>query len=173
MLSVFKKGDGFLKLTLENRFIDKYEEITCSIALALSVIILFVNVVMRYCFSTGFAWSDESVRYLIFYVTMVGLGLGIRNNATISVDLALQLVSDSKKKNLYLIINTVQILFGGVLLFSSWKLIYSSWMVNEHTLAMDIPIVIPYAPFIIGALLIIYRSSQQILIILKNSREVL
>lgn len=161
-----------MKISLDCKFIDRFEEFTCSLALALSVIILFVNVVMRYVFKSGFAWSDESIRYLIFYVTLVGLGMGVRKNATISVDLLIQIVSDKKKKILYLMINTIQIMFGVILCFASSKLIQSSWLVNEHTLAMDIPIVIPYAPFIIGSVLLIYRSIQQILIIIKTNQEV-
>ena len=161
-----------MKISLDCKFIDRFEEFTCSLALALSVIILFVNVVMRYVFKSGFAWSDESIRYLIFYVTLVGLGMGVRKNATISVDLLIQIVSDKKKKVLYLMINTIQIMFGVILCFASSKLIQSSWLVNEHTLAMDIQIVIPYAPFIIGSVLLIYRSIQQILIIIKTNQEV-
>lgn len=157
-----------MKKSLFCRFVDKFEELTCLVTLSLSVIILFINVVMRYCFKTGLAWSDEAVRYLIVYVTMIGLGIGIRNHATISVDLVLQLTSGSSKKMIQSIIFVIQIIFGMIMSFASSKLLLMSWNMHEHTLAMDIPIVIPYMPLLLGSLLVIYRSVQELISLLKK-----
>lgn len=152
------------------KFVDRFEEITCLIALSLSVIVLFINVILRYCFKTGLAWSDEAVRYLIIYVTMIGLGMGIRNNATIAVDLLLQLSSKASQRILHITIFAVQIMFGMVMAFASSKLLLMSWRMNEHTLAMDIPIIIPYSPLFIGSLLVIYRSVQELSNAINNEK---
>lgn len=159
-----------MKKSMLCKFVDRFEEATCLIALSMSVVVLFVNVVLRYCFRTGFAWSDEAVRYLIIYVTMIGLGMGIRNNATISVDLLLQMSSESSKRILHIVIFAIQIIFGMVMTFASSKLLLMSWKMNEHTLAMDIPIIIPYSPLLIGSLLVIYRSVQELICVLKNEK---
>lgn len=150
-------------------WLDKFEEWTCAFTLAISVVILFANVVARYFFRSGFSWADEAIRYLIVYVTFVGLGMGIRYNAVISVDLLLQVVGEAKKKLIRTYIHVVEILFGITMTYVSIRLIYGAVAVGERTLAMDIPIAIPYAPLTIGSLLIVIRAFEAIMLERKGA----
>lgn len=143
-----------------SHFLDKFEEWTCAFTLAISVIILFVNVVARYCFQSGFSWADEAIRYLIVYVTFVGLGMGIRKKSVISVDLLQHMVDETKRKILKTFIHVVELLFGVTMAYVSIRLIIAAMSVGERTLAMDIPIAIVYAPLTIGSLLIVIRAAQ-------------
>lgn len=151
-------------------FLGKFEEISCAITLTLSVIITFANVVARYFFRSGFSWADEAVRYLIVYVTFVGLGMAIRRKAVISIDLLQNIVGE--KVNVYLscVIHFVELGFGLVLMCISSRLLLSVIASGERTLAMDIPIVIPYFPLLLGGVILSIRALEAFIIEYKGER---
>ncbi len=142
------------------KFLGKLEEITCAVTLVLSVIITFANVVARYFFRSGFSWADEAVRYLIVYVTFVGLGMAIRRKAVISIDL-LQNVAGAKA-NVFLsrLIHFVELIFGLILTYISSKLLLAVLASGERTLAMDIPIAIPYFSLLLGGVILFIRALE-------------
>lgn len=142
------------------RFLGKIEEITCAMTLTLSVVITFVNVVARYFFRSGFAWADEVVRYLIVYVTFVGLGMAIRRKAVISIDLLQNIIGEKAQKLLSGGIHLVELTFGLILGYLSLKLLVTAWNSGERTLAMDIPIVIPYFPLFLGGIILSVRALE-------------
>ena len=49
-------------------------------------IIMMAQVIGRYAFGNSISWSEEAVRYLFIWVTMVGAGYATRENANISID---------------------------------------------------------------------------------------
>lgn len=58
-----------------------------SIALVVATGVMFGQVVLRYCFSTGFSWVEELVRYSGVFLAMFGLSPLTRNNGIVKVDL--------------------------------------------------------------------------------------
>lgn len=56
------------------------------ILLAAMVIVIFINVFLRYAGESSFSWGDEVGRHLMIWLTFVGGGLALRNGAHIGVD---------------------------------------------------------------------------------------
>ena len=57
------------------KLVEKVDAITnflSSIFMAATFVLVFFNVVLRYCFNSGFAWSEEGARYM--FVCMVFMG---------------------------------------------------------------------------------------------------
>ena len=54
--------------------------------LAAMVIVIFVNVVLRYTGESAFLWGEEVGRHLMIWLTFIGGGLALRNGAHIGVD---------------------------------------------------------------------------------------
>jgi C4-dicarboxylate transporter DctQ subunit len=149
----------------------KFEEATCAIALALSVVITFANVIARYFFRSGFHWADETVRYLIIYVTFVGLGMAIRRKAVIFIDLLQNIVGEKANSYLSKMIHCVELFFALVITYLSSKLLLTSWRLGEHTLATDIPIVIPYFPLFLGGVILFMRALEALILEIKGVRS--
>ena len=49
-----------------------FEEWTLFITVMVALIAMFFNVVLRYGFNYSLAWSEELVRHVISYTTMIG-----------------------------------------------------------------------------------------------------
>ncbi|MEY2790313.1 MAG: hypothetical protein RL295_477 [Pseudomonadota bacterium] len=62
-------------------------EALIAIALALMVVLVFGNVVMRYAFNSGFTVSEELSRWLFVWLTFLGAVVALRDNAHLGTDM--------------------------------------------------------------------------------------
>ena len=58
-----------------------------AIALAFMTLITFVQVCLRFFFSTGFVWSLEATTYTFAWLVLVGMSYGVRTRSHIAVDI--------------------------------------------------------------------------------------
>jgi TRAP-type C4-dicarboxylate transport system permease small subunit len=59
--------------------------IVAEVALAAMVILVFITVVLRYCFNTGIGWAEEVPRLLITLFAFLACAIGVRDHMHISV----------------------------------------------------------------------------------------
>ena len=50
-------------------------------------ILTFYQVITRYVFNNASSWSEEAVRYLFVWVSMIGIAIGIREKVHIGIDI--------------------------------------------------------------------------------------
>jgi TRAP-type C4-dicarboxylate transport system permease small subunit len=84
--------------------------------LAIMVVLVFGNVVLRYGFNSGIVSSEETARFLFVWLTFVGAIVAMRENAHLGVDSLVRMANTAGKKWLYGI-SSVLMLGCCVLLF--------------------------------------------------------
>jgi TRAP-type C4-dicarboxylate transport system permease small subunit len=90
--------------------------------LALMVIFVFGNVVLRYLFNSGITWSEEMSRYLFIWLTFLGAIGAFQNKQHLGVDMLVKRLPNRMKK-VVLVISDLMILFTLLLLLNgSWKM---------------------------------------------------
>lgn len=55
-----------------SRILENSLNIIMATALAIMVVLVFGNVVLRYFFNSGITWSEEMSRYLFIWLTFLG-----------------------------------------------------------------------------------------------------
>ena len=151
------------------------------LCLALMVILVVGNVVLRYGFNTGITVSEELSRWLFVYVTFLGAIVAMREHAHLGVDSLVKRLPPIGKK-ICLVISQL------LMLFATWLFLQGSWLqtnINLHNAApasgMSVGIV--YAAGIIfsisvGFILLadLYRvvsgkASEKDLVMVRESEE--
>ena len=102
-----------------NRLLEHYcrlLEVLISIALALMVVLVFGNVVMRYAFNSGITLSEELSRWLFVWVTFLGAIVAMKEGAHLGSDTLVSRLS-KKWQKIFLIVGHVLMLFICWLLF--------------------------------------------------------
>ena len=151
------------------------------LCLALMVILVFGNVVLRYGFNTGITISEELSRWLFVYVTFLGAIVAMREHAHLGVDSLVKRLPPIGKK-ICLVVSQLLMLFATLLFLQG------SWVqtnINLHNAApvsgMSVGIV--YAAGIIfsisvGLILLadLYRvvsgkASEKDLVMVRESEE--
>ena len=106
-------------MTMTARLVDGYFRflkffiVTC---LALMVVLVFGNVVLRYAFNSGITVSEELSRWLFVWLTFVGAILALRNHAHLGMDSVVSKLPAWGKKACYILSN-VLMLYCVVLFF--------------------------------------------------------
>jgi len=90
------------------------------IALALMVVLVFGNVVLRYAFNSGFTISEELSRWLFVWMTFLGAVTALNEGSHLGVDSFVARLPVQGKK--------ICLLLGhGLMLFACWLLFDGSW----------------------------------------------
>lgn len=122
------------------RFLDflfRGVEILMAVLLALMVLLMFLNVVLRFAFSTGFVWSEEVTRLSFIYLVYLGTVAAFRDNRHLGVDTLLEHVPPMVQKVLYAVVQLIIIWVMWLLVQGSWDLAVQSR--NDAWVATQFP----------------------------------
>jgi TRAP-type C4-dicarboxylate transport system permease small subunit len=99
----------------------KILELLLVLMLASMALMVFVNVVMRYAFNSGFVMSDELSRYLFVWITFIGAVVTFRENSHMGIETFVMFLS-RKGRVFCMILSNIMIIGCSMLLFwGAWK----------------------------------------------------
>jgi TRAP-type transport system small permease protein len=136
------------------RFINsycKFLDTVIAVFLALMVIMVFGNVVLRYGFSSGIAISEELSRWLFVWVTFMGAVVALKERAHLGTDMLTARLGLQGKKICFGLSYVLMLLLCGVLFKGAWeqtKINYSS-----TSAAMEVSMAIFFASGMMFAVL--------------------
>jgi TRAP-type C4-dicarboxylate transport system permease small subunit len=105
------------------RAIDAYCEFlkfAIVVCLAVMVVLVFGNVVLRYAFNSGITVSEELSRWLLVWLTFLGAVVAMRQHAHLGVDTLVRALPPMGKRICFL-------LSYGLMLYADWLLLAGSW----------------------------------------------
>lgn len=146
-------------------YIDKiltfFEEWTLFITVMVALISMFFNVVLRYGFNYSLAWSEELVRLVIIYTTLIGCGTAVKTRGMIKIDAMVQLVPKLKLPLNYFS-HLVTLIFSVMIVVYGWKMAAMQARTFQKTIIMEIPLVYLYVILPVMGVLMFIRTVQVI-----------
>lgn len=112
-------------------------EIFMAILLALMILLVFANVVLRYVFSTGLVWSEEAARLCFIYLVYLGTIGAFRDNRHLGVETIMERVPPIAQKIMYVLVQGIIIWMMVLLAMGSWDLAVQS--ANDRWVATQFP----------------------------------
>jgi len=116
-------------------------KVAIALCLALMVVLVFGNVVLRYAFNTGITLSEEVSRLLFVWLTFLGAIIAMREHGHLGVDTLVKRLPAAGKKAC-LVVSIV------LMLYATWLLLVGSW---QQTL-INLGVASPAAGFSMGLL---------------------
>ena len=145
------------------RFLDKvlsfFEDWTLFIAVIVALVSLFVNVVLRYGFNYALAWSEELVREVIIYTTLIGCSAAIKQRKMIKIDASVQLLPKLKTPLMFFS-NLVTIIFSIMITYYGWLMVLMQIRTHQKTIVMQIPLAYLYVILPVMGILMFIRTIQ-------------
>ena len=117
-----------------------FEEWTLFLTVFVALISLFVNVFLRYVFNYTLAWSEELVREVIIYTTLIGCSAAVKNRSMIKIDASVQLLPKLKVP-LTFFSNFVTLIFSLIVFYYGWKMALLQIQTEQKTIILQIPLV--------------------------------
>ncbi|NBK22134.1 MAG: TRAP transporter small permease [Spirochaetia bacterium] len=129
------------------------------VLLVAMVVLVFLNVVLRYGFSSGIRWSEEISLVIVIWFTFIAMALGVKESLHINVDILPKKLPKAFFISLDCIRDLLVILIGGIMIYYGWKLTLNG--ARSSLPATNIPnsinyVVLPIAGVFIGLYAIIH-----------------
>lgn len=144
------------------RFLDtRFEEILGSVLLAVMVTIAFVNVIVRYCTSFSFAWTEELTINFFVWVVLLGTARSFRDSGHLGMTLLYESLPRPARRVCYWIGILICIVFFGALCWAGILEVRDEYELEAISESLGIPVwwyTIATPAF---SLLVIFRMLQR------------
>ena len=155
------------------RWLDEnFEEKVMSIALWAIVVIMGIQVIMRYVFKSSLAWSEEVSRYLFIWMVFVGISYGVKRASHMRIDM-LEHFFPILKKPLIFIANLSILAFAIYMYLPGVSVIRDLIKTGQTSPAAGAPMYLVYTGLLVGLTFSVIRSLQTLYFMLtkKNAKE--
>lgn len=126
------------------------------------VLIIFVNVVLRYVFNSGLMWSEEVALLLAVWFIFIAMSLGVKQNLHINISIIPEGKLPHRLSRILDIIKSVAILVLALtMLVDGWQLV--GFTMQSIMPATQWPAGLLYAILPVSAVIMIYESIMDIL----------
>ena len=106
------------------KFVNQYCRLFCGLmvaALAVMVVLVFGNVVMRYGFNSGFTLSEELSRWLFVWMTFLGAVVALNDRTHLGTDTLVSRLPVSGKKLCLGLSYLLMLMVCGMVFWGSWE----------------------------------------------------
>lgn len=104
-----------------NDLLFKLAEVTLVVMLSTMVVMVFGNVVLRYCFNDGIIVSEELSRFLFIWITFLGAVIAMRENAHLGLDSVVRMLPRVGKKACFAISNLLMLVCCMLMFYGTWR----------------------------------------------------
>lgn len=146
------------------RYLDEHlEEVLLVIFTLTMVIVIGLQVFMRFVLSSSLGWSEELARYCFIWLVYIGISYGVKKQRHIKVDVMLLLLKERGKLILHMVANLFFLAFAIVIIIYGYDVMSRLMQTGQTSAALSIPISFVYAATPIGMGLTAIRIIQQII----------
>lgn len=147
--------------------IDLYLGYMLAIIMGVMVINVLWQVFTRFVMGSPSSFTDELARYLMIWIGVLGAAYISGRRMHVAIDLLPMRLNKEKQVKLKIFVNCIVILFCfAALVVGGLRLVYITYILDQHSPALQIPLAVVYAIIPISGTLIIYYKLSDIY--LKN-----
>lgn len=140
------------------QWINRFEEITASLALFFMASIIIVQVFMRYVVQHSLAWPEELARYLFIYSVYIGSSYAALGRRHLEVTIIRTVFNEKVGKFFTIVAYLITSIFCCMMIFWGIKMVSFVIMTNQITPALQIPMYIPFICIPLGFGLMFLRT---------------
>lgn len=148
------------------RLINAYNKLEANVlvvSLAVTVVVIFFQVIMRYVFNNSLSWSEEFARYVFIWQIWLGASVSLKEDDHISVDVISGKLGPRGKCLLALFANLVLLGFSIFIVDYGWQMVSSMYSRNLTSAALRVPMYLVYAALPFSHMVIVLRLIGRII----------
>lgn len=142
---------------------EKFELYVCIALMSAMTLLIFLQVVMRYCLGASLSWSEELARYIFIWLVYFGISYGARIQKHIKIEAALGLFPTKARPFVMIIGEILFLAFALFIVYSGFGLVLKQMVLGQQSPAMHIPMWFLYAAPPVGFLFTAIRQIQNII----------
>lgn len=152
------------------RWLDEHFEAYALVFLSVfTVVLIFLQVVMRYVFSNSLTWSEELARYAFIWMIYIGVSYGVKTRKHLGVDALSMLFKRKGQIIISMIANISFLVFVVVMTYFGLDVVTR---VTRDSAALQIPMEWVYLAPVVGFALTTIRLIQNLAIEVKELKSI-
>lgn len=130
-------------------------KVVLGLLLGIMLVVALLEVVRRYFLGKSFPWSEELVKYLIIWVSLLGGAVSYKEYGLVYFDMVVDKLTNRKKAIVQFISNTITVGFIIFVLINSIGTVTSPSILQQKSIGLQISMVYPYLAIPIGMTLML------------------
>ena len=151
------------------RVINRAEEAIICFFLFATTLVVFLDVVLRFGFNTGFMWTTELSLHLSAWLVLFGVSYGLKVGSHIGMDAFVKLFPRNVQRLLTGIGVILALVYCSLILYGSWVYITKMKAINLHMEDLPIPLYVAQAIMPLGFLFLSIRLLILLWALITNS----
>lgn len=144
--------------------IDKILGNTLVIIMSIMVINVLWQVFTRFVIGNPSSFTDELARYLMIWIGILGAAYVSGKNMHVAINVLPLRASKPTQKKITRIVSSLIILFAfTVLVIGGFRLVYITYILGQHSPALQIPLAVVYLVLPLSGILIIFYKISDLL----------
>ena len=147
-------------------WIDRYieEVILCVLLLALTSV-MFMQIVLRYVFSSTLAWPEEFCRYCFIYTAFFAIPFCIKRHSMLCVDIIVNFFPKKIKRLFDMAAELMSLVLWSFLWYHSWFVLLEAMKNTSYSMTMGIPLYWIYGMPFVALFFAVVRQVQRIILV--------
>lgn len=142
------------------RILNRTEEAIISLLLVLMTLLVFVDVVMRFGFNSGFMWSQELTLHMSAWFVLFGASYGLKVGSHIGMDAFVKLFPRKGRRFLSGIAAIIGLIYCGLVLYGSWIYLAKMKMIGIDLEDIPMPTWLAHGMLLVGFTFLTIRLMQ-------------
>ncbi len=152
-------------------FINSLEEGIISFFLAFMTLLVFVEVVLRFGFSTGLLWAQELTLLLGAWMVLFGVSYGLKIGSHLGVDALVRVLSSKVRRLVTIAAVLASLFYCGLFIRGSWVYLAKMYQVNIYMHDLPIPKWFAMCILPLGFIMMTVRLLQLLLQLLRGKAD--
>jgi TRAP-type C4-dicarboxylate transport system permease small subunit len=144
------------------------EKMLASILLAAIVLLIFVNVIMRYVLNASLSWGEELTLWFFVWFVWLAVSYAFQNREHVRITVLRDLFSERTRLYADIVIDLLVLAFLVMLTIECVKLIMLPFVASQNSVVLGLPIPILYASAPVGATLSSIRVVQNLILTMRT-----
>ena len=153
----------------------RIEKFTLTVMLSVMILLAFIQIILRNVFSSGIAWGDPLVRYLVLWVGFIGASLATREGKHITIEVFSRWLSNRGNCYLRAISSLISAVVCALLVFAGCTFVSNEAQMGGTTF-LQIPLWIPQiilpAAFAVMTLRFSLRFGFELAVIIHSGKHI-
>lgn len=151
------------------RWLDvNFEAVLMVVFFAMMIILVTVQVILRFIFKTGFSWGEEIARILFVWMSFSSFGYLTRNSRHVRVGFLVGKIKDSVQKKILLLCDVLFLVFSAAGLKAVVSLCIDAAKYQDKLMAVPWNYNVLYLAGVLGFLMMVIRNIQIIVWKIRN-----
>lgn len=158
------KGDRSMRKTLAN-----FEDKVTAIVLLIMLVLTFVNVVARYCFTASISYTEEITTMLFVLLCTLGSAIAAKRGAHLGLSIVTDMLPENLRRYAGFFTNILGAVLSLILVYTGVLMVIHEYEIGQISIGLQWPQWIYGTSVPIGGVAMVYRFAEAAIHALKHS----